>query len=367
MLLEKLKLDAGEPAFEKAVSYYKAAAIKSFNYTQAGGRYQLKAIVKGSSAFGVNLNLDFTNGRLKIDPFCTCSSGNNSLCEHATAVVYKFLADDFPKLRGGGPTNHSPVEGIELLKQMAAPVEKAALVYEIGGLDRQAEHFDFSLAFPDDGEELAHGRVSQLVDCLGDVNYSARKRAQLFDWFTSFDTVIIAFLEKAYTEKDASPKKILLPKSKPNLQLIQVLAQNGRAILSGASLPLEIGEPLKPTVSVTGDETCLQFTYDLTEYELLGFFDPVLNYVIINNTLHFIETTLANLPPQIIVAPEQLGEVLFDILPRLNEKIPLDLTPELRSHQLIMHQPEIRLNFDYDQERLICQPEISLGDEVYRC
>lgn len=364
MLLEKLKLDAGEPVFEKAVAYYKAIAIKSFNYTQTGGNcYQLKAIVKGSSAFGVNLKLNFTNDQLKVDPYCTCASGNNSLCEHATAVVYKFLADDFPKLNPV-PSKPALSAGIELLKQAAAaPVEKAALVYEIGGLDRPAEHFSYTLTVPDGDEAL----ISQLVDCLGNVNYSVRKREQLFNSFTSFDAIIIAYLEQTYAAKDAARKKILLPKSKSNLQLIQVLAQNGRAILPGSFLPLEMGERLKPTVTVTGDETCLQFTANLTEFEMLGFFDPVLNYVIFNNTLQVIDTTLANLPPQIVIAPEQLGEVLFGILPQLHEKIPLDLAPIFSCHQLVMHQPEIRLNLDYDQERISCQPEITLLNEVYRC
>ncbi len=33
MLLEKLKLDAGEPIYEKAIALYQSGAIKSYNYT----------------------------------------------------------------------------------------------------------------------------------------------------------------------------------------------------------------------------------------------------------------------------------------------------------------------------------------------
>ena len=76
---------------------------------------------------------------------------------------------------------------------------------------------------------------------------------------------------------------------------------------------------------------------------------------------------MEKLPPVVIVAPEQIGEVLFEILPKLSEKIRLELAPVFNSQQLILHQPEIRLNFNYEQNqnRLSCQPEIKLLDKVY--
>ena len=110
-------------------------------------RYQIKAIVKASGAYGVNINLDFNNDRLKIDHYCTCSSGSK-LCEHAAAAIYKFISDDLPKLN---PTAIKPAqpEGIEQLKlAAAASVEKATLSYKISGLDNQTENFTIDINHP---------------------------------------------------------------------------------------------------------------------------------------------------------------------------------------------------------------------------
>lgn len=361
MLMEKLKLDAGEPVYEKAIAHYQSGAIKSFNFTQSGkSRYQIKAIVKAPGAFGVNLNLDFNNGSFKISHFCTCSSGSDTLCEHAAAVIYKFLADDFPKLNPGLIKPAQP-EGIGLLRQIAAaPAEKTALIYEIGGLDSQSEQFTLTFSIPEDSDPC----LGQLVNCLGDLNYSVRKREQILDSLTDFDYLIISALETKLSGKDPGRQNITIPKSKQSLQLVLVLAQNAKATLH--SQPLKLGESLKPKVYVTGDETRLQFSYDQTEFELSGYFDRDLNYLINDYTMYPINTAcLEKIQPEIVIAPEQLGEVLFEILPRLDAKIRLELAPELRSHHLVRHEPELSLNLDYQQGQIVCRPEIKLLDRVY--
>ncbi len=364
MLLEKLKLDAGEPTFDKAVSHYKSAAIKSYTYTQPGNnRYQLKAIVKAGGVFGTDISLDFNDGRFKISHFCTCPSGNNALCEHAAAVVYKFIADDFPKLNPGS-IKPVPPEGIELLKlAVSSPDGKPALIYKIDGLDDLSDNFTLSLLTPE-GDQTWIGR---LVDCLGDINYGIRKREQLFNSLNGFDYLVISYLEKTLSGKDSHRYSVSLPKSKPNLQIILVLIQNGAAASCRNLQLIELGETLKPRVVVSGDETRLQFTYDPTEFETLGFFNRDLNYILTGNTLHLIDTAcLEKIPPETVIPPEGLGEVLFEILPQLSEKVRLEQIPEFNSHQLTMREPEISLYLDYQQEQIICRPEIKLSNQVYR-
>lgn len=361
MLLEKLKLDAGEPVFEKAVSYYQTGNIKSYAFTQQGNsRYQIKAIVKASGAYGVNIKLDFIYNQVKIDHYCTC--GSNQLCEHATAVAYKFISDDLPKFNSK-LIKPAPAEGIELLKLVAVcSSAKAELHYTISGLDNQAENFQLTF----NSQERDETFLSQLVEGLGDINYSAGKREQLLNSLTGFDYLVVTYLENILTGKDPRRKSVFFSKSKENLQLIITLIQNSRVISNHTSQPLEFGETLKPRVYLSGDEVRLQFTYDLAQFELLGFFDQNLNYVINDNTLHLIETSvLEKLPAEIIIAPEQLGEVLFEILPKLAEKVQLELAPIFQFHQLVLQEPELSLYFNYQQETVVCQPQIKLLDQVY--
>ncbi|HBE80597.1 MAG TPA: hypothetical protein DDW65_22855, partial [Firmicutes bacterium] len=365
MLLEKLKSDAGEVVFEKALSYYQSGNIKPYSYAKQGNnRYQIKAIVKATGTYGVSVNLDLNNGQFKTDYFCACAFGDNRLCEHITAVIYKFLADDLPKLNPGVIKPVRP-EGIEQLKAAIAAVERAELCYEICGLNNQTEHFQITFICP--GREEVF--IEQLVACLGDINYSVQKRGQLLSSLGGFDHLVICFLENHLSGKNTHLKTILLPKSEENLQFIVTLIQNDRALSHDSGRPLLLGETFKPRVYVGGNETRLEFTYDLSEFELSGFLNQQLNYVFCQDTLHIIDTSgLEKLPQQLIIAPEQLGEVLFSILPQLDKKMRLELASDFQSQQLLLDQPEISLNFSYEQNpnRIRCQPVIKLRGQVYQ-
>ena len=105
--------------FDHAVEHYNSGDIKNYNLTRQGNsRFQIKAIVKAAGTFGVNLDLDFQNGPVQLGFFCTCS-GENKLCEHAAAVAYKFLADDFSKFNPvkAKPAKLPAPDGIDSLKQ----------------------------------------------------------------------------------------------------------------------------------------------------------------------------------------------------------------------------------------------------------
>lgn len=366
MLLEKLKLNAGEQAFDQAVGHYQAGDIKNYNLTRQGNnRFQIKALVKANGIYGVNLNLDFQNGPVQIDYYCTCA-GETKLCVHAAAVGYKFLADDFPKLNTGvvKPAKLPAPDGIESLKRAVSDTaDEWQLCYRIGNLDTPAGDFKLSFFVPG----LQPSVMEQLVECLGDINYSARKREQLWCKFGGFDRLALSYIEKAIIGKDTGKGTVFLAKTGDNFQLILTLIQNGRGFDDKTSKALILGEVLQPKVYVNGDETRLNFTYDLSEFEFYGFLNRDFNYLYNDHTLRLIDTTvLEKLPTEVIIPPERLGEVLFEILPLLGKKVQLEMSPEFGSYQLILHEPEISLSFDYEKEQVVCRPEIILDNQVYR-
>jgi superfamily II DNA or RNA helicase len=366
MLLEKLKLDAGEQVFHQAVSLYQSGDIKNYNLTRQGSsRFQIKALVKAAGVYGVNLTIEYNNGQMKIDQYCTCSADNN-LCEHAAAVAYKFLADDFPKVSPGSvkPVKLPSLDPIESLKLAAGGIAgESPLSYKAGNLDNNAEIFTLTLFIPSQNPPW----VTQLVEALGDINYSARKREQAFGSLTGFDRLVVSYIENHMSGKDAGTGTVSLPKIKENFQLIMTLIETGRAFHGNTSRRLVLGETLQPRVFLAGDETRLTFTYDISEFEFTGFLNRDFNYIADNDTIRVIDISAAQkLPAEVIVPPERLGEVLFEILPRLAENVQLETDSGFGSHQLILHEPEILLPFDYEQEQIVCRPEIQLDQRLYR-
>ncbi len=363
MLMEKLEASAGEIIFEKAVSIYKSGNIKPYSFTEQNGHYQLKAIVKDKSVYGVDVNLDLSTNQFKIRHYCTCTSTGGNLCEHAVAVIYRFLANDLPKLN---PAKIKPAtsQGIDQLKSLRFEKNHKTLFYKIKGLNTPGNCFELELATTDHNQDS----LPQLIECLGNVNYSSRQRDLLLKDLNSFDYLALNYLENNFSSKDPELKTISLPQSVASLQLIISLIRNNQAV-NNEGQHLKLGETLKPRVSLGGSESCLHFDFDLNEFEFMGTVNQDLHFVLAGDTFHLIETGgLDKLPGEIVIEPEQLGEVLFEILPQLGEKIHLELGPDFKLQTLKLHEPEISLNLSYreDPNCILCSPVVKIYQQIYK-
>lgn len=363
MVMEKLKASAGDDVFEKAVSLYRSGHIKSYSHTKRHSQYQLKAIVKETSVYGVDVTLDLSAGQLKINSYCSCASGSSRLCQHAAAVIYQFLAHDLPKLDPSKIKPSKP-QGIDQLKSLSFLKDQKDLTYTIKGLSGPGDYFELTLVSGGNSPDW----LSPLIECLGDVNASSTRRDLLFNDLSGFDFLIIHYLENNFSSKDPSLQTISLPKSTASLQLIRFLIQNNRALNTQGQY-FNMGETLKPRVRVHGSESCLQLDYDLDEFQGLGRVNRDLHYVMAENTLHPIQTGgLEKLSGEIAIEPGQLGEVLFEIFPRLGEQVHLELAPDFQLHTLKLHEPQIELDFSYHEPQniILCNPTVKIDGQIYQ-
>jgi superfamily II DNA or RNA helicase len=364
MILEQLKSTAGEAVYLQGVDCYLTGKIKNYTFIrQSGGRFQIKAIVTSPAAYGVDISLTIVTGQLKITNYCTCPHHQEGLCEHETAVIYKFLADDYPRLPNTSIAKPARMDGLELLKQIAFDHgEPLILTYRINGLDQDIPA-DFKLTLSGGNSPEI---VVALIESLGDLNYSAVKRDLLFNQLAGFDRLITGHLEQILTKKDAPNRTVSFSKNRDNFQFILTLMENRKLFLSQSGEPLKPGETLRPTVRLTGDESRLKFEYDLSEFDSLGYLNRELHYLIQVNQLKRIDTSgLEKLPGEITVPSGETGRFLFEMLPKLQEKIKLETSLEISSHQLSVSEPEIKLDFDYRENMIICRPEMKIDGQIY--
>ena len=175
------------------------------------------------------------------------------------------------------------------------------------------------------------------------------------------------YLEKSEVRKEPQNKTVYLSKTRENIIFVRTLIENRIVRRPQVEEPLKPGKTLCPKVYVTGDETRWKIDFDGAEFDSLGYFNRELNYLISDNTLHLIElANLEKMPREITVIPEKLGELLFTILPRLRERINLEIDPAISSHQLMELEPEISLDFDLRNGQIICRPELKIGDQKFR-
>ncbi|MCL6589715.1 MAG: SNF2 helicase associated domain-containing protein [Firmicutes bacterium] len=362
-MFAKLQELAGETVFNQATEYYRKQGIINYDLSCKWKEYRLRAIVKGNGPpCGVDVTLKTGKDRLECNCFCTCST--QGVCKHATAVIYKFLAEDFPRLElipAPKPPAPEVVEEIALLRQAALDSgEKVILNYEVKGLAEPGSlNFKITLGAGSDLETSTY--LVHLLELLGNPNTSGSKRAKLLNRLSGFDRLVIEYLENNFTKKEVKNRAVEIPKSKANLGLILAILENRPVSLSPSKKPLILGERIKPEVIVSGDETRLRFQWHPPEGNSCSVFHRGLDCFLVDNILHLLDMEiLEKIPKEISIPPEQLGEVLFEILPSLRKKLDLKLPPELAKQQLTSLEPEISLDFDYEEDRLVCRPQIRI-------
>lgn len=368
LLIENLKARAGEQIFKRGVAYYSGGHIRQFTVTPLGNnKHQIQATVKGTNNYGVNLTVSIVHHQLKIDSYCSCPYSWSELCKHQVAVLYKFLKEEYYELTPALPKRPLKTDGVELLKQFAAQDQKAAgiLKYELKGLQKlSGVNFRLRMLSGSIAEQEA---LVSLIEEFGHEFDRSYFSGRLLWHFSHFDRLVLGQLQKICTRKDPEKQVVFFAKSPENLSFIITLLSNREVVLDENNAePLSLGETLKPRMILRGDETQLQLAVDSSDLYAQGFYHPELACLIRGNLLHLIDTTgISQLPPKFDIPPQKLGAFLFEILPKLRQKIVCEVPPELTRHRINLIQPEISLNFDYDAEQLICQPQIKIGDQIY--
>lgn len=368
LLIENLKAQAGEQIFKRGVAYYSRGYIRHFTVTPLENNlYQIQATVQGTKNYGVNLTVRITRNQLKINSYCSCPYFWSDLCKHQVAVLYKFLKEEYPELTSSQRQKAPQVDGIEMLKQIAFKNHKPTgiLKYELKGLTKlSGVNFRLRLISELIAEQEA---LENLIEDIGAKTNNPYLSERLLQYFSPFDRLILGQLHKICTRKDPEKQLIFFAKSRENLDFIITLLSNREVVLDdNLAEPLILGEPMKPRLVLQGDETHLQTAIDNSALYEQGFYHPELNYLVKDNVLHLIDTMGINeLPPKFDIPSPKLGAFLFKVLPKLKQTISCEVPPALTRHQLNLIQPQINLDFDYDGEQIVCQPQITINDQIY--
>jgi superfamily II DNA or RNA helicase len=367
MLLKKLEAYAGDLIYRRGVAYYLQGNIKKFKVNPLGKNHiQIQAIVQGTQSYAVNLFVRVINNTdLDIENYCSCPYDYSELCKHQVAVLYKFLVEDYLDLSHSVREKHVKPDGVELLKQVAQKDQapKVELEYELKGLKKVASA-NFKLGIR--GENVDGQLIAELIEDLGTELYNSYRVQKLLSRFDNFDCLVIEHLAKIQTRRDPKHQSVFLAKSKENLDFLTTLIESRKVYAGDSGEPLKLGGKLVPRVVLTGDENHLKIASDTPELNSPGFYHPDLDCFVKGNTLHLIDSSgIEQLPGEIEIPPARLGQLLFEVLPVLRKKMPLEIPETLSAHKLNLIEPEISLDFDYRDDQIVCRPEVKINEQVY--
>ena len=364
LLIRRLECQAGELIFKRGVTYYLQGNIKQFIVTPQGQKQsRIQATVQGANNYVVNITARISNHDLEVESSCTCPYDFSDLCKHSVAVLYKFLAEGYPELSPPGQKTGS--DGVESLKKLASRElnPKIILEYELKGLKKvSAANFKLRLV----SKKLEPKYLNDLVDDLCfNGSYNLYRAESILVKFDNFDRLVLEHLAKIQTRRDSKTGGVFFAKTKENLDFILTILSQRKIYLEDSKESLILGETIVPRVILRGDETYLQIDHEVPVPPGV-YYQSELDCFLQDNVLHLIDSTgIEELPGGITIPPSKLGHLLFEILPELQKKILLELPPELNTHHLTFIEPEFKLDFDYRENEIICQPEVKIGDRVY--
>lgn len=378
-MLNQLKSYAGNRIFSRGAKYYAQGCIHEYKTTRRpDGVYEIKGMVQGTYAYTVHLRLSIVSRKLKIiEDYCDCPYNWGTLCKHETAVLYKFLTEDYPGLTIN-PKPFFPTGGYDTLKNIAGVVPMAdnhrgaRLTYELKGL-KNTSMVNFRLRI--DSPDLKADTIETLLEAMGRARangpdypdlYSQRIFEEILNSLSGFDCLVLEQLRLVQTRLSPKNRVVFLKKTKKNLGFLLTIIEQREVYQEGSSHPLQIGEVLKPQVRITGSLRRLEVSYEPGLAEDEGLYHPDLECVVNNDLLHVLDTSgLDELPSSITVPTERQGELLFEILPQLEKRFRLLLDPVFKKHQLTVIQPEISLELDYQDGMIICSPRVKINNNIY--
>src|SRR5690554_3719868 len=375
-MFEQLKAYTGKKIFDRGVRYYTQGCVHEYSLTQKGDDlYEIRGLVQGTYPYDVYLKFRVSAEKLKIlDSFCECPYDWGNFCKHETAVLYKFFSEDYLKLTWGLQAH--PQGAYESLKTMAVKSREgqnsdhsgALLQYEVKGL-KNVNMVNFRLQI--NSMELKDEVIQEMITALRNSldlssNYDLRFRTEILNTLSGFDCLVLEHLGRIQTRLSPKNRIVFFRKTKESLDFLLTILENRLVYQENSVHPLKKGETIKPLVFIDGSLDHLEIGYDpgLTEDE--GLYHPELDCVVMDDTIHLLDTSgLSTLSSGIEVPREKQGELLFEVLPQLEKRFRLSLAPAFKAHRLKVIQPEIELDLDYQDEMIVCRPRVKINNHVY--
>ncbi len=372
MLLRQFQEMVSDTVLLRGVKYFREGRIREYQARQINDQYwRISAVVEGTDAYVVKTRIGIVNGRLDVESYCDCPYDWEEFCKHSVAVIYKFFSEQSGLT---SPANSKQQEkfrnakGYEALQQLAQNVSNPELIltYSIKGLLKLSlSNFRLTFDSPHTEKKYLAALFEYATSSNNSTMYYSKETNQIIDSLVSFDQLILNHLRRIYTRKDSDSGAIYFAKTPENLKFIISILDNREIFMEENGAKLEKGNIIRPRGYITGDESQVHIKFDTDELKNSGIYSPELKYLITGNILHQVDISkMDKIPAEMTIPVERQGEFLFDILPALQENIHVELSPELKSHRLQVINPEIKLHLDYEEDSILCQPEIKINDTV---
>ncbi|MGM0508278.1 MAG: SNF2-related protein [Fusobacteriota bacterium] len=345
--------------YKRGKDYYNTKKIVKYDYgINKKGQVIINAAVKGSSIYLVDLAFSIDDQDIDIgDVSCTCPDNCFRFCKHSAAVLYKFLKEDFGE-KYIQKRKKLIFEKLSKISKESKEEQKKELEYHVNGLTKNSR-INFKIIIKSDSISEELGRI--LIDYI----HNKSERDEILSYFDYKELANINILKNLQKKESQTENAILIYKNKDSFNFLMKLAQEKKLYFSKTQEIAIPGEEITPELLIAGNEEKIKLEVLESEYNIFKANDNF-SWTVIENEIHPIKMEkFEGLSQSIDIPEENLGEFLFEILPSLKRNYNVNIDSNLKGYELIQKEPEIKLNLDYRDEVIYCEPEVQIEDHKY--
>ncbi|SEM96107.1 MULTISPECIES: DEAD/DEAH box helicase [unclassified Candidatus Frackibacter] len=353
--------------FRRGRNYYNENRIFDYNVLPLNNdKYQILAKVEGTRDYQVEIDLALEGSDLYFENECTCPYDWGPVCKHEVAVLYKFLNEDHHLLGLSTPINNNNFTKLEELSKTIQSTEPISLQYHIKGLATKSM-VNFKLTL--NSNQLTMNELDGIAAYIH-VSYAYRDLNTIAPGLSDEDIVNIEYLSNTETSRSQTPGAILFPKSQANFNFLLRLIEESVVYLEETKARLKRGKVLYPNLIIEGNLDKVEVKtkeVDYSVYEGDTHLGKGLKWTVIDSHLHPVKADIIEKIPANIPIPEgKRGDFLFEILPTMQQELNLEVDEELQDYKLVKEQPEIEVEFDYEDNKILCQTQVKIANKIYK-
>ena len=175
----------------------------------------------------------------------------------------------------------------------------------------------------------------------------------------------INYLAQIETSESSSDASLLFSKTRDNFEFIINLIKEKDVILLEKEREAEVGDDVYPTLEIRESKE-QELNLKLKADKRPVYEGENVKWIVKEATIHPFRDELADLlPGSISLGGTRRGEFVFEILPRLKEQFKIQGGEEFLEYELLKQEPGIKLEFDYQEEMIICKARVEIGGGIY--
>ena len=350
---------------KRGYELYKGNAIREYKYTMDSNYFliRIEAKVQGTRMYEEIMTFGFLGGELELrHSRCTCPFHAYEVCKHNSAILIKFLMENFAEVQEKYNVLYEEKKKKEtyndfriFVNKLDYASEKTKIKYKLKGLDKMV-NFKIFLDFEKNSEPVQENFFKNMFNEYYDFS-------TYLSYLSEEDYSFIKLIKTIRPKVSSKDYSLTIPKDKNSVLILKEFMKKGK-LFTEKNEKISYGGLIKPTILIDGNDEYIEFKV-LNKPENLYIANDAA-WILEDNCFYDYESSIYNFEKKIYIPQEELGNFLFVQLKKIKKEFDAELSEYFQNLKLVINEPKIKFILDYKDEYIVFENHISFNGKTYR-